>query len=261
MITTIAEVRDLRAEADASVRPEGRIVESRVERGRGIVATVLVLRGTLKTGADIVAGTTRCRVRQMMSPSGQHTQVAGPGEPVEIAGWRSLPQAGDLVLGAESEDEARRALETRLRRGEQDAMFEDIERINEKRKAEAEEEARARQQAADDALKSTKTGAEAVLKTGADKAADDGIKKLSILIKADVNGSEEALRGVLEGIGNNEAKADIVYSGVGEVSESDILRAKSANGENFPSFLALIDRTSDCFECCSNHRRIQYSLQ
>lgn len=192
------------------------------------VATVLVLRGQLKVGAQVVAGLTRCKVRQMTPPTGKAIKVALPGQPVEITGWRDLPQAGDEVLEANSDDEAKRAMEARQRRHEQLEMFSDVEAINEKRRIEAEQEAvqRAAQEAQEKAGKNILLGERAPKPA----ASEPEFKELPLIIRADVSGTAEAVAGVLEGIGNNEARVKIVSSEVGDVTESDLTLAKSAGG-------------------------------
>lgn len=186
------------------------------------------MRGQLKVGANVVAGVSRCRVRQLTPPTGKAIQMAMPGQPVEITGWKELPSAGDEVLEASSEDEAKRALEARQRRKEQLQMFSDVEAINEKRRIEAEQEAV--QRAAQDARQ--RAGQSAFYDEPAPKgsAQEPELKELPLIIRADVNGTAEAVAGVLEGIGNKQARVKIVSSEVGDVTESDLTMAKTAGG-------------------------------
>lgn len=171
---------------------------------------------------------TRCKVRQMTPPAGKALQSALPGQPVEITGWRDLPQAGDEVLEASSEDEAKRAVDARQRRHEQLKMFSDVEAINEKRRIEAEQEAA--QRAAEEASKKAGKAAFQQEPTTARTKSESELKELPLIIRADVSGTAEAVAGVLEGIGNSQAKVKIVSSEVGDVTESDLTVAKSANG-------------------------------
>jgi translation initiation factor IF-2 len=230
-INAIAEVRDLRAET-TGIASEGRIIESHVDRGRGNVATVIVTRGTLEIGATIIAGTAFAKVRQLASGDGQILTSAGPGTPIEVTGWKDLPEAGDEVLEAQSEEDAKRAVENRRRRREKARTMDDLEIINEKRRIEAE---------AETLLKNMQDEAK---KAGADRAATaaiaadmsarsskNGVKELVLIVKSDFNGTLEAVCNSLSGIGNNEARVKIVSQGVGDVSDGDLAMAKATDGD------------------------------
>jgi translation initiation factor IF-2 len=198
------------------------------------VATVLVLRGCLRPTASLVAGTTWCRVRALLPPSGASTTAAYPGQPVEVTGWKDLPSAGDLVLEAGSEDEAKKAVSNRLRRIEQDRLWADVEVINEKRRIEASMESVRREEEAKAKAKGLKGNA--IIMAGdlavseMDPNASRGVKELVLIIKADVSGTVEAVVGALEGIGNSEARVKIIYSGVGDIQESDVEMARAVEG-------------------------------
>lgn len=140
-IVSLAEILDIRAEVEGT--PEGWVIESQVKKGRGNVASMIVRRGTLKTGSFIVAGKTWCRVRAMTDEAGKPLKQAGPGTPVEVTGWSVLPVAGDEVLGASSEKEAKQVVANRSLRAEQVQQLTDIEAINEKRLKEREDALRA----------------------------------------------------------------------------------------------------------------------
>ena len=230
-INAIAEVRDLRAET-TGIASEGRIIESHVDKGRGNVATVIVTRGTLEIGATIVAGTAFAKVRQLASGDGQILTSAGPGTPIEVTGWKDLPEAGDEVLEAQNEEDAKRAVENRRRRREKARTMDDLEIINEKRRIEAE---------AETLLKNMQDEAK---RAGADRAATaaiaadmsarsskNGMKELVLIVKSDFNGTLEAVCNSLSGIGNNEARVKIVSQGVGDVSDGDLAMAKATEGE------------------------------
>lgn len=199
------------------------------------VATVLVLRGCLRVTSTLVAGTTWCRVRSLLPPSGESITSAYPGQPVEVTGWKDLPSAGDQVLESLTEDDAKRAVANRLKRVEQSKLWADIEIINEKRRIDSEAETVRKEEekkAKASGLKGnavTYAGLAAVeeMTTGA-KAV--GIKELVLIIKADVSGTVEAVVGALEGIGNNEAKVKIIFSGVGDVQDSDVDMARAVEG-------------------------------
>ena len=196
---------------------------------------MLVLRGCLRPTASLVAGTTWCRVRQLTPFSGSSTLTAYPGQPVEVTGWKELPSAGDQVLEASSEDDAKKAIANRLKRIELDKMWKDVEVINEKRVLDSaidvvrkEEEKKAKAKG----LKGNAITAAGNLAVDAMEGASTGtkVKELVLIIKADVSGTVEAVVGALEGIGNKEAKVKIIFSGVGDVQESDVEMAKAVEG-------------------------------
>ncbi|KAK4051423.1 translation initiation factor IF-2 [Microbotryomycetes sp. JL201] len=229
-ISTIAEVRELKAERGG--RSEGRVLESRVEKGRGNVATVLVTRGCMRPTTNLAAGTTWCRIRSLTAASGATVQEAFPGQPVEVTGWKDLPSAGDLVLEAANEDDAKKAVTNRLRRLEQQKMWEDVEVINEKRRLESELEAVRKEEersARAKGLRASEVAAagEAAVEQLQAGASSAEVKELLLIIKADVSGTVEAVTGALEGIGNKEAKVKIIHSGVGDVQESDVEMARA----------------------------------
>lgn len=199
------------------------------------MATVLVLRGCLRPAAALIAGTTWCRVRTLLPPSGKVVQAAYPGQPIEVTGWKDLPLAGDEVLEAPSEDAAKDAVSNRLRRVERDAMWKDVEVINEKRRIDNEVEMVRKDEEAKAKAKGLKGNAVTLAglhaiegMEGAKKA--EGIKELVMIIKADVSGTVEAVVGALEGIGNKEAKVKIILSAVGDISDSDVEMARAVEG-------------------------------
>lgn len=219
-ILTLSEVLDIRA--SPTDRAEGWVIESQVKKGLGSVATVLIKRGTLKVGTAIVAGTKFCKVRSLRDDGGKVVKTAGPGTPVEVLGWKDLPEAGDMVLEAESEALARQVVENRLKRESVLKEAEDIAAINEKRiqmHLEAEKE-EGRQERIKRGLPIEEDGEEA------DGAA--GPEQVYYIIKADVSGSAEAVADSINGLGNHEVQARVLYSGVGSVAESDITRAEAS---------------------------------
>ena len=176
------------------------------------VATVLLLRGSLKPGAHLIAGTTYARIRVMTDSTGSPVKAACPGMAVTVSGWRDLPAAGDEVL-AGSEQDVKKAVTNRQRKAEEEAMMVDIDAINIQRRLEREQ----REREEDDQD-------EIVPRT-------ERPQELRLIIKADVSGSVEALTGVLQCIGNENARVKIVFTGVGEITESDILLAKTSESE------------------------------
>jgi translation initiation factor IF-2 len=188
-----AEVLDLRANPD---RPaEGIIIESKVERGRGTVATVLVQRGSLRVGDIFVAGSEWGRVRGLMDAAGEVVTEAGPGMPVEVLGLNGTPAAGDDVIVVTSEGRAREVAEFRQRRTR-------------------------------DARVSTSRGTFEQLFHRIQQG--EG-RELPVLIKADVHGSAEAIVGALEKLGNDQVKVVVLHSGVGGISETDVGLARASN--------------------------------
>lgn len=215
-IVSLAEILDIRAEAVGI--PEGWVIESSVKKGRGNVASMIVKRGTIKTGTFIVAGKTWCKVRAMTDEAGKTLRTAGPGTPVEVTGWSVLPVAGDEVLGASSEKEAKQVVSNRVLRAEQIQQLSDIEAINEKRLKEREDALKA---AAVDNAETTNVSSESQSRT----------IEVPFIVKGDVSGSVEAVMDSIVGIGNDEVRTKLIDSGVGEVSESDVLRAAASSGK------------------------------
>jgi translation initiation factor IF-2 len=182
-----AEVLELRAPVDAMAK--GLVIEARLDKGKGPVATILVQSGTLKTGDVVLAGSTYGRVRAMLDENGKPTKMAGPSIPVEIQGLTEVPQAGDEFMVMADEKRAREISTYRAGKFRHTKL--------------------AKQQAAK--LENMFT----------DMTAGE-VKLLPIIIKADVQGSQEALAQSLLKLSNDEVKIQIVYSGVGGVSESDV---------------------------------------
>jgi len=192
-----AEILDLKANPD---RPaEGTVIEAKLDRGRGPVATVLVQRGTLKTGDIVVAGAEWGRVRALISDTGDKIDEAGPSMPAEILGFNGTPEAGDRVAVVENEARAREVTEYRSRR-KRDLMA-------------ARTGGTSRSLA--DMMRDLKEGAER--------------KEFPLVIKGDVQGSVEAIAGALEKAGNDEVSARLVHAGVGGITESDVTLAEASD--------------------------------
>lgn len=180
------------------------------------VATVLLLRGTLTVGTNIICGSAQGKVRLLKSPSGQSIKSVPPGTAALVSGWKELPKAGDETLQG-SESDIKRAIGNRIRKADIEATVQDAEAINESRRAEREllqKEAEA--EAAGTPLRPEK---------------QDAKRELRLVIKGDVSGTVEAVAGAVQGIGNHMACVKVVAQGVGEVSESDIMRAKAVEGQ------------------------------
>ncbi|AMJ62181.1 translation initiation factor IF-2 [Bosea sp. PAMC 26642] len=193
-----AELLDLKADP---VRPaEGTVIEAKLDRGRGPVATVLVQRGTLRTGDIVVAGSEWGRVRALIGDTGAQIKEAPPSLPVEVLGFNGTPEAGDRVAVVESEARAREITDYRER------------------------QKRDRVAARGGASGGGRSLAEMMrdLKEGA------GRKEFPLVIKGDVQGSVEAIVGTLEKVGNEEVRARVLQSGVGAITESDITLAQAS---------------------------------
>lgn len=130
-ILAIADINDFRGDSEGLV--EGNIIEAKIAAGLGNAATVIVKRGTLKPGATIVAGDTWCKVKRLVNDQGKTVKSAGPSIPVEVYGWKELPQSGDEVLETESELIAKKVAKDRKRRLILEESFKDIELINQKK--------------------------------------------------------------------------------------------------------------------------------
>jgi translation initiation factor IF-2 len=191
-----AEILNLQANPD---RPaEGTVIEAKLDRGRGPVATVLVQRGTLSIGDIVVAGSEWGRVRALVSDIGDPVEEAGPSVPVEVLGFAGTPEAGDRVAVVENEARAREITEYRER------------------------QKRERTAARLGAGRGTLADMMSALKAGG------SVKELPLVVKADVQGSVEAIIGALDKVGNEEVKARVIHSGVGGITESDITLAEAS---------------------------------
>jgi translation initiation factor IF-2 len=227
---TLSEILDMRAEIDGPA--EGWVLEASI-KSMGKVATVLVRRGTMRPGDFIVAGKTWARIRCLRNEAGVEIHEAGPGMPVEIDGWREQPLAGDEVLQAPDESKAKSVIQYRREKEERDKMAEDMEAINENRKAEQEKREREKAEAlaAAKAAKLEEEGIEVPKDTkDAKETKPSGPKEVFFIVKGDVSGSVEAVIDSISALGNKEVQPHILRSGVGQLSEFDIEHAAAANG-------------------------------
>ncbi|WP_375666060.1 translation initiation factor IF-2 [Bartonella sp. TT121SHDZB] len=191
-----AEMLDLKADPQRTA--EGVVIEAKLDRGRGSVATVLVQKGTLHPSDIIVAGNEWGRVRALIDDHGRHIKEAVPSTPIEILGMQRTPQAGDRFAVVTHEAKARE--------------------ISEYRQRLARDKAVARQ-----------TGSRGSLEQMMTKLQTTGVKEFSLIIKGDVQGSIEAIASALEKLGNDEVRARVVHSGAGGITESDISLAEASN--------------------------------
>ena len=194
MIQLVAEVRELKANPDRLAK--GTVIEAKLDKGRGPVATILVENGTLKTGDAVIAGTAMGRVRVMLSDKGERIDVAGPSTPVEITGLAEVPAAGDIFNAVEDERLARELVE--------------------QRKQEAKEKE------FDSYKKVTLDNLFAQIEEGE-------VKELPVIVKADVQGSVEAVKQSLEKLTTNEVRVKVIHGAVGAVSKSDVMLAEASN--------------------------------
>lgn len=215
-IITLADVLDLRAEQDGPA--EGQIIESKVTNA-GRVATVLVRRGVLRVGDFIVAGPTWGRVRTLRNDAGALVKEAYPGDPVQVDGWRGEdPTAGLEVLQADDEQHAKDVVELRLERAEVARAASDIASINVTRSQEAEARAKVVEWERENKINRRRHENEGWV----DTAASAGPKQVHFVVKADVAGSVEAIVAAVSAIGNHEIRANVIHSGTGPLTESDI---------------------------------------
>ncbi|MFW5435190.1 translation initiation factor IF-2 [Paenibacillus apiarius] len=194
MILLVAEVNEYKANPDKRAR--GTVIEAELDKGRGPVARILVQHGTLKVGDAFVAGTCFGRVRAMVNDRGRRLKEAGPSTPVEITGLTDVPQAGDPFMAFEDERKARSIAEKRATTYRQSQLGANT-RVT-----------------LDDLFKHIKEGE---------------MKELNVIIKGDVQGSVEALRGSLQKIDVEGVRVKILHSGVGAITESDIILATASN--------------------------------
>lgn len=194
MVLLVADVKELKANPNRSAK--GTVIEARLDKGRGPVATILVQNGTLKIGDIIVAGTAVGRVRAMTNDKGERVKSAGPSVPVEITGLDTVPSGGDTVNGVSDEKLARELVEER-RHNEKEAIFNSQTKVT-----------------LDNLFDQMKLG---------------DIKELKVIVKGDVQGSVEAVRQSLEKLSNEEVRVNVIHGAVGAISESDVMLANASN--------------------------------
>ena len=194
MIVLVSEMAELKANPNRLAK--GTVVEAELDKGRGPVATLLIQTGTLNIGDIVVAGFASGRVRAMVDDKGRRIKKAGPSTPVEILGLSDVPEAGDIVYAVEDEKIAKQIISKRIGR---------------KKEAELKQSSRV---SLDDLFKQIKEG---------------GVKDLNIIIKADVQGSIEAVKQSLQKLSTDEVRVNPIHGGVGAITESDIMLASASN--------------------------------
>ncbi len=195
MILLAAEVKELRANPNRKAR--GIVIEAELDKGKGPVATILVQKGTLHVGDNVTAGACYGKVRAMMDDKGRRVKEAGPSQPVEILGLNDVPGAGDVLMVTENEKEARGYAETFIAEGKNKLLEDTKSRLS-----------------LDDLFSQIKAG---------------NVKELPIIIKADVQGSVEAVKESLVKLSNEEVMVKVIHGGVGAINESDVSLASASN--------------------------------
>lgn len=195
MITLVSEMHEFKSNPDREGR--GIVIEAELDRGRGPVATVLVQNGTLKVGDMVVAGTAFGKIRAMMDYHGNRVESAGPSDPVQILGFSEVPEAGEQFLALVDERKARQIADKRQTRKREEGLAAATTKVS-----------------LDDLFNQIKEGQ---------------VKELSIIAKADVQGSIEALKSSIEKMSTPEVKVNIIHGGVGAINETDIMLASASN--------------------------------
>ncbi|MEG2915420.1 MAG: translation initiation factor IF-2, partial [Oscillospiraceae bacterium] len=193
-VQLVADIKELKANPDRMAK--GTVIEANLDKGRGPIATILIQTGTLHVGDVIIAGTALGRVRVMSDDKGNSIEVAGPSTPVSITGLDSVPEAGDIFNGVEDERLAKELIDQRKHEAKEE-QFSSYEKVT--------------------------------LENLFDHISDGDMKELAIIIKADVQGSVEAVKQSLEKISNDEVRVKVIHGAVGAVSESDVMLASASN--------------------------------
>lgn len=194
MILLVADLKELKANPDRAAK--GAVIEARLDKGRGPVATILVQNGTLHTGDIIIAGTAVGHIRVMSDERGRRIESAGPSVPVEITGLSEVPEAGDIFHAVQDERMAKELVEQR-RQKEKEEQFKTYQKVT-----------------LDNLFSQMKEGE---------------IKELNLIVKADVQGSVEAVRQSLEKLSNDEVRVKVIHGGVGAITDNDVKLAEASN--------------------------------
>ncbi len=194
MVLLVAEVQDLKANPDRLAK--GAIVEAKLDKGRGPVATVLIQNGTLEVGQTVIAGMASGRIKAMLNDRGQRVQKATPSMPVEVLGFDVVPEAGETMYAVETSALTRQIVEERKNRIK---------------------------------IEKTKATSKVSLDDLFDQISEGQIKELNLIVKADVQGSVEAVQSSLEKLSNDEVRVKCIHGGVGAITSTDILLASASN--------------------------------
>ena len=195
MILLTAEVYELKANPDRNAR--GIVIEAELDRGRGPVATILVQKGTLHVGDNVAAGASYGKIRAMIDDKGRRVKEAGPSTPVEILGLNDVPNAGEIIMAMDSDKEARNVAETFISEGKKKLLDDTKHKVS-----------------LDALFEQIQAG---------------NVKELGLIIKADVQGSVEAVKQSLVKLSNDEVVVKVIHGGVGNINESDVVLASASN--------------------------------
>ncbi|NXA90918.1 IF2M factor, partial [Melanocharis versteri] len=235
---TVALAEMLELKADATGLVEGTVIESRKDKGKGPLTTAIIQRGTLRKGCVLVAGKTWAKVRFLFDENGKTVDAASPGIPVEIMGWKESPSAGDEVLEVESEQRAQEVVAWRTYVEQQEKMKKDLEVIEAKQKEHRLEYEKKQQKLAHLTWRQRKAvlykANKHLMFSRPKERTEMDENTLSLIVKGDVDGSVEAILNILDSYDcEDECKLDIVYFGMGDISENDIILAEAFNGVIF----------------------------
>ncbi|MDO5402930.1 MAG: translation initiation factor IF-2, partial [Eubacteriales bacterium] len=195
MVLLTAEVHELKANPDRTAR--GIVIEAELDKGRGPVASILVQKGTLHVGDNVAAGACYGKIRAMIDDQGRRVKMAGPSTPVEILGLNDVPNAGEIIVAMDTDKEARSFAETFISEGRKKLLDDTKHKVS-----------------LDALFEQIKAG---------------NVKELGIIIKADVQGSVEAVKQSLVKLSNEEVAVKIIHGGVGNINESDVVLASASN--------------------------------
>ena len=195
MILLTAEVHELKANPDRNAR--GIVIEAELDRGRGPVATILVQKGTLHVSDNVAAGASYGKIRAMIDDKGRRVKEAGPSTPVEILGLNDVPNAGEIIMAMDSDKEARNVAETFISEGKKKLLDDTKHKVS-----------------LDALFEQIQAG---------------NVKELGLIIKADVQGSVEAVKQSLVKLSNDEVVVKVIHGGVGNINESDVVLASASN--------------------------------
>ena len=195
MILLTAEVHELKANPDRNAR--GIVIEAELDRGRGPVATILVQKGTLHVGDNVAAGASYGKIRAMIDDKGRRVKEAGPSTPIEILGLNDVPNAGEIIMAMDSDKEARNVAETFISEGKKKLLDDTKHKVS-----------------LDALFEQIQAG---------------NVKELGLIIKADVQGSVEAVKQSLVKLSNDEVVVKVIHGGVGNINESDVVLASASN--------------------------------
>ena len=195
MILLTAEVHELKANPDRNAR--GIVIEAELDRGRGPVATILVQKGTLHVGDNVAAGASYGKIRAMIDDKGRRVKEAGPSTPVEILGLNDVPNAGEIIMAMDTDKEARNVAETFISEGKKKLLDDTKHKVS-----------------LDALFEQIQAG---------------NVKELGLIIKADVQGSVEAVKQSLVKLSNDEVVVKVIHGGVGNINESDVVLASGSN--------------------------------